>query len=77
MRTFFRSLFELIRKIASNRVALAGASIIALLAILALAAPVAQSEGLLRDPLAQVNNGLDADDMPLPPGANFNTPPTP
>jgi ABC-type dipeptide/oligopeptide/nickel transport system permease subunit len=71
MRTFFRSLFELIQKIASNRVALAGATIIALLAILALAAPLAQSGGLLRDPLAQFNNGLDADDMPLPPGGIF------
>jgi ABC-type dipeptide/oligopeptide/nickel transport system permease subunit len=71
MQNFLRAAADFLRKIASNRIALCGAGIIAALVILALAAPVAKKLGWIRDPLAQFQNGLDADDMPLGPDAHF------
>src|SRR5438105_15284154 len=71
MQSFLRPAADLLRKVASNRIALFGAGIIAALVLLALAAPLAQKFGWIRDPLAQFQNGLDSDDMPLTPGAVF------
>lgn len=62
---------DLVRKIFSNRIAALGAAIIGLLIVLALASPLSRSAGWLRDPLLQFKDGLNADDMPLSPGAHF------
>jgi peptide/nickel transport system permease protein len=54
-----------------NRLVLTGGCLLALLILAALTAPLWVRAGLLRDPIQQFPNGLDADGMPLPAGREF------
>jgi ABC-type dipeptide/oligopeptide/nickel transport system permease subunit len=59
------------RRIARNRLILAGGVIIGLLVLLALLAPVLTKAHLLREPVRQDPGGLDQDGMPFPPGGAY------
>ena len=55
----------------ANRLAQAGALLLALLALLALAAPALTRTHMLREPIQQDQKGLDEDGMPRAPGGDY------
>ena len=60
-----------IRNCLNNRLVAAGAFILALLALAALAAPFLAEHRFLANPLTQFKTGLTIDGMPLPPSREF------
>ena len=54
-----------------NRLVRAGAAIIGLLTLLAVAAPVLTRLNILHEPIQQDSKGLDENGMPLPPGNGY------
>ncbi|MBN8249398.1 MAG: ABC transporter permease [Verrucomicrobia bacterium] len=68
MRSLVLSALPALRLLARNRLAAVGATLLMLLAVLALLAPVLTRAGWVREPVRQDARGLDEDGMPRPPG---------